>query len=243
MSNAHEHTKEKLNTIVYIPARKNSSRLKDKALQDLGGHPLISYTVRIATAIKEVDHVFVDTDSENIAGVAKEYGAEVPFLRDPALATDKASLNDASQAFRSKVAKSIGPIKRVITLMPTSPFRNFQSVNALAESMKKHMSVITVLNADVDLENMFFQFQGETHSLSELLIIAPPIYDWIKGIGYFQGFTVKTYSTPEMNKYNNYKYQVLRNPIELVDIDYPKDLETARDIINEKIYDFGMDMQ
>lgn len=243
MTNTQEQTQKASNTIVWIPARKNSSRLKDKALTDLCGHPLISYTVRIATAMKEVDHVFVDTDSDEIARVAQEYGATVPFLRDPSLATDTASLSEASYAFRSRVREMIGPIKRVISLMPTSPFRNIKRVNSLVESMKKHMSVRTVLTADVALDKMFFQYQGETHSLSELLIIAPPMYDWIKGIGYFQGFTVARFSTPEINKYNNYIYHVLRNPIELVDIDYPKDLDLARDIISAKIYDFGMDMQ
>lgn len=242
MTNTQELTQNATNTIVYIPARKNSSRVKDKALTDLGGHPLISYTVRIATAMKGVDHVFVDTDSEDIAGIAQEYGATVPFLRDASLATDKASLTNASQAFRSKIVKTIGPIKRVISLMPTSPFRNIQTINTLAESMKRHMSVTTVVTADVSLDEMFFEHHGEQHSMSELFLLNP-LYNWIKGIGYFQGFTVKTYSTPEMNRYNNYKYHALRNPIELVDIDYPKDLALARDIINANIYDFGMDMQ
>ena len=74
--------------LAVIPARGGSKGIPGKNIKDLYGQPLISYTIQAALDCKKIDRVVVSTDSEEIAGVAKKYGADVPFLRPAALAMD-----------------------------------------------------------------------------------------------------------------------------------------------------------
>ena len=74
--------------VAAICARGGSKGVPRKNLRNLSGAPLISYTVRQALNCKVFDRVVVSTDDPEIAKVAKEYGAEVPFMRPPELARD-----------------------------------------------------------------------------------------------------------------------------------------------------------
>jgi CMP-N,N'-diacetyllegionaminic acid synthase len=73
--------------IALIPARSGSERVKDKNIRPLAGHPLLAYAIASARDAGIFDRVVCSTDSGKIAEVAQRYGAEVPFLRPPELAT------------------------------------------------------------------------------------------------------------------------------------------------------------
>ena len=81
--------------LAVIPARGGSKGIPGKNIKDLYEQPLISYTIQAALDCKKIDRVVVSTDSEKIAGVAKKYGADVPFLRPAALAMDTSKTIDA----------------------------------------------------------------------------------------------------------------------------------------------------
>ena len=68
------------NTIAIIPARSGSKGVPDKNIKLLGRYPLIAYSIA-AAKLAGIPRVIVSTDSEQYAGFAKRYGAEVPFLR------------------------------------------------------------------------------------------------------------------------------------------------------------------
>lgn len=72
-----------------IPARGGSKGIPKKNIIDLGGFPLIAYSIAAAKLSSKIGRVVVSTDSREIADIAKKYGAEVPFLRPAALASDK----------------------------------------------------------------------------------------------------------------------------------------------------------
>jgi pseudaminic acid cytidylyltransferase len=74
--------------VCIIPARGGSKRIPKKNIKDFFGKPLISYTIETALKSKLFEKVVVSTDDETIAQVAKEYGAEVPFLRSDELSDD-----------------------------------------------------------------------------------------------------------------------------------------------------------
>ena len=78
--------------LALIPARAGSKGIKDKNIIDLKGKPLIAYSIDAALKSKYIDRVVVSTDGEDIAAVAKEWGADVPFLRPDYLASDTARL-------------------------------------------------------------------------------------------------------------------------------------------------------
>jgi CMP-N,N'-diacetyllegionaminic acid synthase len=73
--------------IALIPARSGSERVPDKNIRPLGGHPLLAYAAATALGAGVFQRVVCSTDSGEIAEVAKRYGADVPFLRPPELAT------------------------------------------------------------------------------------------------------------------------------------------------------------
>jgi N-acylneuraminate cytidylyltransferase len=72
----------------FIFARGGSKGLPGKNIRPLGGKPLIAWSIEHALAIKRIESVIVSTDSEEIAAVARAYGAEVPFIRPAGLARD-----------------------------------------------------------------------------------------------------------------------------------------------------------
>lgn len=74
--------------IAVIPARGGSKRIPRKNIKDFFGKPLIAYSIKAAINSKLFDRVIVSTDDEEIANIAKEYGAEVPYLRPKELADD-----------------------------------------------------------------------------------------------------------------------------------------------------------
>jgi len=72
--------------ISIIPARGGSKGLPGKNIIPLGGKPLIAWSIEAAQKSKIIERVFVTTDDEEIAGVARKFGAEVPFIRPAELA-------------------------------------------------------------------------------------------------------------------------------------------------------------
>jgi CMP-N,N'-diacetyllegionaminic acid synthase len=80
--------REELRVLALIPARGGSKGVPRKNVRTLVGKPLIAWTIEAARNCPSLDRVVVSTDDEEIAGVAREYGAEVPFLRPAALAQD-----------------------------------------------------------------------------------------------------------------------------------------------------------
>ncbi|MGL4827449.1 MAG: pseudaminic acid cytidylyltransferase [Vibrionaceae bacterium] len=83
--------------IAIIPARGGSKRIKNKNIKLFNGKPIIAYSIAAAQLSGCFDKIFVSTDDPAIAGVAKQYGAQVPFLRPAALADDFATTADVMQ--------------------------------------------------------------------------------------------------------------------------------------------------
>ena len=73
--------------VAFVPARAGSERVPQKNVRPLAGHPLLAYAIETALQSGVFGRVVVSTDSEDIAAIARWYGAEVPFLRPPEYAT------------------------------------------------------------------------------------------------------------------------------------------------------------
>ncbi len=119
--------------IAVIPARKGSKGLPGKNIKPLCGKPLLAYTVEQALAAGCFERVIVSTDCAGIADVAREYGAEVPFLRPTSLAGDTAGLRDVLRSLLDELAKkeSYRP-DAVATMFPTYPFRTVELIRRIA---------------------------------------------------------------------------------------------------------------
>lgn len=116
--------------IITICARGGSQGVPGKNIRPLCGKPLIAWTIEQAFASGVADRVFVSTDDEAIAGVARSFGAEVPWLRPAHLATSTAGKLPVIQHLVAWVEGSVGPVSRVIDLDPTSPLRDLEDIRA-----------------------------------------------------------------------------------------------------------------
>lgn len=121
-----------MNVYAFIFARGGSKGVPRKNLRPLGGMPLIAHSIRTALECPRIGRVIVSTDDPEIAVVAREYGAEVPFLRPPELAADDAPERLAWQhAIREITARpEYPPIDLFVSLPPTSPLRSVEDVEA-----------------------------------------------------------------------------------------------------------------
>jgi len=88
---------EKKNILGVITARGGSKGIPGKNIKELGGKPLIAYTIDVAKKSNLITHLIVSTDDEEIADVCRKYGAEVPFMRPAKLADDLALKQDNQQ--------------------------------------------------------------------------------------------------------------------------------------------------
>jgi len=116
--------------IITICARGGSAGVPGKNIRTLYGKPLIGWTIEQAFASKVSDQVFVSTDSEAIAQVAREFGAQVPFLRPAELATSTAGKLPVIQHLVEWVEANLGLVNSIIDLDPTSPLRAVADIQA-----------------------------------------------------------------------------------------------------------------
>lgn len=133
--------------IAIIPARGGSKRLPGKNIKLLGGKPLIAWTIEAAIKSNIFDHIFVSTDSEEIASVSRDYGAKVPFLRPAELSSDTATTNDVVTHLISWFEKEYSQeVSNIAILQPTSPLRNAQHIQEAFKvmEMKRAKAVVSV---------------------------------------------------------------------------------------------------
>jgi len=114
-----------------IPARCGSKGIPYKNIIDIGGKPLIQYTIEIAKKLKDqgkVDELIVSTDCKEVADISEKLGAKVPFLRPRNLSDDKAkSIDYILHALN--FYEGIGQkYDAVIVLQPTSPLKTYNNV-------------------------------------------------------------------------------------------------------------------
>jgi CMP-N,N'-diacetyllegionaminic acid synthase len=124
-----------LDVLFVIPARGGSKGLPKKNIKTIAGKPLIAWSVEVATkaaAILGNCDVLISTDSEEIAAVAKQYGAQVPFLRPAELANDTAASIDVMLHAINFMETSGKQYKYIAMIEPTSPQRDEHDlINAL----------------------------------------------------------------------------------------------------------------
>ena len=117
--------------IAIILARGGSKCVKRKNLRTVGGKPLIAWTIAAARASKYITTVIVSTEDVEIAKVAKEYGATVPFMRPIWLAQDDTDQLDAiDDAIRCimNTGTSLEDDTLIMSLNPTNPLRSNKDI-------------------------------------------------------------------------------------------------------------------
>jgi len=113
-----------VNVVGFIFARAGSKGLPRKNILPIAGKPLIAWSIECALKVSRIERLIVSTDSPEIAKIAKDYGAEVPFMRPSWLATDESSEWDSWKHALNYLMESTGTIPNVmVSIPPVAPLR------------------------------------------------------------------------------------------------------------------------
>jgi len=163
-----------MKTIAFIFARGGSKGLPGKNIRLLGGKPLIAWSIEHARAVQRIDRIIVSTDSQEIANVAKEYGAEVPFIRPEQIAGDTSPEWLAWRHALNYLHCTEGKLPNVMISIPcTAPLRlPIDIENCLDEYEKGDVDVVvTVSDA---YRSPFFNMVKE-NSDGTVGLVNPPV--------------------------------------------------------------------
>jgi N-acylneuraminate cytidylyltransferase len=149
-----------MEVLAVIPARGGSKSIPRKNVLPLAGHPLIAYSIAAGLASESVDRVIVSTDDIQITEIARQYGAEVPFIRPTELAADDTpdlpvfiqalETLDQSEGYRPDL---------VVQLRPTSPFRSVWQIDQAVYRLLEHPEADSVRTVCEPFQNPFKMWQ------------------------------------------------------------------------------------
>lgn len=163
-----------MEVLAIIPARGGSKGLPNKNILPLLEHPLIAYSIKAAQDASLVTRIIVSTDSEEIANVAKRYGAEVPFLRPDEFAQDLSTDIEVFEHALDWLKDNEGyRPDLVVQLRPTSPVREAKMIDKCIERLRNNQeadSLRVVTPSPITPYKMWF-VENEERPLIPLLKI------------------------------------------------------------------------
>lgn len=172
----------------FIFARGGSKGLPGKNIRPLGGKPLIAWSIEHALAVSRIERVIVSTDSEEIAAVAREYGATVPFIRPAELARDDSPEWLAWRHAINYLQESDGVLPQMMVSVPTTaPLRLPHDIENCLDEYEKGDADMVITVTDAHRSPYFNMVQGRPDGTVGLVIPpqsaiarrqdAPAVYD------------------------------------------------------------------
>lgn len=155
----------------FIFARGNSKGVPRKNLKLLAGKPLIAHAIVCAKACPSLGCVNVSTDDKEIATIARDWGADVPFIRPAELAADNSPEWAAWQHAVQTMADLGRPFDILVSLPPTSPFRSVEDVEACIQILRDRPEIDVALTVrEADRSPYFNMVQVGTDGVAEIVI-------------------------------------------------------------------------
>jgi len=133
-----------MGNIAIIPARGGSKRIPKKNIKPFLGEPIISYAIKAALESGIFDVVMVSTDSEEIAEIAKKYGAEVPFFRSEKTASDYATTDDVLLEVLDEYKKLGKTFDHMACIYATAPFVTGESLRKAEEILNREKTTMVM---------------------------------------------------------------------------------------------------
>lgn len=232
------------NVLLTICARGGSKGVKNKNIRLVGGIPLIAYTIRQAIAWGKAKHIVVSTDSKAIAGIAKKYGAETPFLRPQKISGDTSA---KILAIRHALIQAERMYKEtydvVIDLDATSPIRTPEDIESAYRIFlqKRPSAVFSVTEAR---KNPYFNMVEKDKRGNIVLCKpsakkimrrqdAPVVYDMNASIYVYDRSYILSPSTSTVISDNNAVY--VMKDVSAVDIDREIDFQFIEFLVSKGI--------
>ena len=130
--------------IAIITARGGSKRIPKKNIKEFCGKPIIAYSIRAALDSEIFDEVMVSTDSEEIAEIARAYGAKVPFMRSAKTSDDFATTADVLMEVLERYQEMGRTFDVMSCIYPTAPFVTPQKLQSAYDTLKKEQAVMAM---------------------------------------------------------------------------------------------------
>jgi N-acylneuraminate cytidylyltransferase len=163
-----------MKTVAFIFARGGSKGLPGKNIRTIGGKPMIAWSIEQALAVRRIERVIVSTDSDEIATISKQYGAEVPFIRPAHLATDSSPEVLSWRHGLEYLKETMGSMPEVLVSLPaTAPLRSITDINNCLDEYEKNLSDVVISVTDSHRSpyfNMVSQNSDGTYGL-----VIPPL--------------------------------------------------------------------
>ncbi len=137
--------------LAIITARGGSKRIPRKNIKEFCGKPILAYSIEAAIASGIFDEVMVSTEDEEIAGIARAYGAKVPFYRSEATSGDFATTNDVIMEVLREYEERGMHFEAACCIYPTAPF-------VTAQKLKEAMELLEEREADSVMPVVRFSF-------------------------------------------------------------------------------------
>mgnify|MGYP000277046341 CR=1 FL=1 len=231
---------QKNSFLAIIPARKGSKRIPRKHLEEIGGKPMIQFTIEAAMSTIPTQNIFISTDDDDVINLSKKLGLDIPFIRPKNLSSDTTKTSDVIQHLLDWYEFKFKELPdNILLLQPTSPFRNAKDIELAIEkhiesSKKTLVSVSNPLQHPVDfiLKGSDGKFKKLVSCIDEYKL--QPISDvfFIDG-GIYIINTVEFLDSHDL--IGNDPEIIILPKNHAIDIDTLFDLDIARAVYNSKI--------
>ena len=222
-----------MSTVAFIFARGGSKGLPGKNIKIFSGKPLIAWSIEQAKKLSSIDRVIVSTDCSEIARVATEYGAEVPFLRPDNISEDDSPEWMAWRHALSFLLEKEGKMPNIMLSIPTTaPLRRVIDIENCLNLYKKGGVDVVITTTDAH-RSPYFNMVKKSHDGNVELVIKPKdkLYRRQDAPIVYDMTTVAYVMNPEFIMHNE---SIFDGRTKAVNVP----LETSIDIDN--MYDFKM---
>lgn len=229
--------------LALIPARGGSKGIPRKNVISIAGKPLIAYSIEQALQSTRVTRTIVSTDDEEIANVARRYGAEVPFMRPDAIAADLSTDFEVFEHALMHLREHEGyEPDLVVQLRPTSPVRKVNVIDAAIDALVSHPESDSLKSLSPSKASPYkmwvvsgpttaplLELPGlpEAHSMPRQIL--PTVY---AGNGYVDIIRPRTILEQKSMVGRNVLPFVLEEPI--FDLDYPEQVKALEEALLER---------
>lgn len=227
-----------MNILYIIPARSGSKGLPGKNIRQLGNKPLLAHSIIAAQHASHKGTVVVSTDDETIAGIAKKYAAEVPFMRPVELASDSAPTMDVIFHALNFYKEKNMAFDLVMVLQPTSPLRTSADIDNAILLLKEKSAEAVVSVCETEHHPLWANTLPEDGSMKNFM------REEIKGLNrqqlprYYRLngaiYLSKTETLEKQKEFLHDGTMAYRMPAERsVDIDHEADFRLAEFLLNK----------
>lgn len=225
--------------IVVVPARGKSKRFPRKNIALLAGRPLLAYSILAAQQARNIDDVYVSTEDDEIAKIARGFGAQVPFRRPAELAGDQVPADAAVADLVRRLQSEHGlGIEIVVLIQPTSPFVTAAHIDAAVDLLRTESELDSVTTmAELDHRhhpyNLSFKKEGGRWEFlfEEERNQARSRQSKPSALKFGNLFAVRSETMLSIGRFGHVKGAVLIDPIYSWDIDEKWELRVAEILI------------